>query len=98
MSMYNPPHPGEGLLEDIIKPLGLSITDAAKHLGVSRKTLSLVVNGRASVTADMAIRINKCFGGPSAAFWLRLQAAYDLWQAEQHADELHVTPVEERSA
>ncbi|MHB0975850.1 MAG: HigA family addiction module antitoxin [Candidatus Aquicultorales bacterium] len=98
MTEHQRAHPGEGLLEDMIKPLGLSITDAAKHLGISRKTLSLVVNGHASITADMAIRINKCFGGPSAGFWLRLQAAYDLWQAEQHSDDLKVTPVQERSA
>ena len=93
MSMYNPAHPGEILKELMIEPLGLSITDAARHLGVSRKTLSKVLNGRSSVTPEMALRLEMAFGKPNAAHWLRLQNAYDLWQTRQHSAAIHVTPI-----
>lgn len=93
MTMHNPSHPGEILLEDVIKPLGLSITEAAKHLGVSRKTLSKVVNGRGGLTPEMALRLELVFSKPNAAHWLRLQNAYDLWQARQHTEELDVDPL-----
>ena len=91
--MYNPAHPGEILKELMIEPLGLSITDAARHLGVSRKTLSKVLNGRSSVTPEMALRLEMAFGKPNAAHWLRLQNAYDLWQTRQHSAAIHVTPI-----
>jgi len=78
--MYNPPHPGEHLREDYFKPLGLSITAAAKALGVSRKTLSEVVNGHASISVDMAMRLGKAFND-DPEIWLRLQQQYDLSQA-----------------
>lgn len=80
--MHNPPHPGEMVLEECIKPLGLTITSAAKTLGVSRKSLSELVNGKFGISADMAIRIARVFGG-SAEIWLRLQAKYDLWHATE---------------
>ncbi|MDX2073721.1 MAG: HigA family addiction module antitoxin [Alphaproteobacteria bacterium] len=80
--MYNPPHPGEMVLEECIKPLGLTITAAASSLGVSRKTLSELVNGKFGVSADMALRLSKVFGG-SAEIWLRLQSKHDLWEATQ---------------
>lgn len=80
--MYNPPHPGEHVLEDCIRPLGLSITQAAVALGVTRKTLSALVNGKAGISADMAVRLSKVFGS-TADFWMRLQGAYDLWHATQ---------------
>ena len=76
--MYNPAHPGEILKDLVIEPLGLSITDAARYLGVSRKTLSKVLNGRGAVTPEMALRLEMVFGGPNAAHWLRLQNADDL--------------------
>ena len=98
MSMYNPAHPGEILKELVIEPLGLSVTDAARHLGVSRKTLSKVLNGRGAVTPQMALRLEMTFGKPNAAHWLRLQNAYDLWQARQQSATIHVTPIEEYSA
>lgn len=92
MSMHAPPHPGELVREDCLKPLGLSITKAAAALGVSRKTLSEIVNRRAGVSPEMAIRLSKAFGG-GAEVWLRMQAAHDLWKARQHEDEIDVKPV-----
>ncbi len=94
MSMHDPAHPGEILNELVIAPLGLSITNAARHLGVSRKTLSKVLNGRGAVTPEMALRLEMTFGKPNAAHWLRLQNAYDLWQIRQRSPAIHVTPVE----
>ena len=98
MSMHNPAHPGEILKELVIEPLGLSVTEAARHLGISRKTLSKVLNSRGAVTPEMALRLEMTFGKPNAAHWLRLQNAYDLWQARQHYADIHVTPVETRVA
>ena len=90
MSMHNPPHPGEVIKELCIEPLGLSVTDAAKGLGVSRKALSELLNGKSGISPLMAIRLSKAFGG-SAESWLKQQVAYDLWKAQQHADEINVT-------
>lgn len=92
MNMYNPPHPGELVLEDCLKPLGLTITKAAAALGVSRKTLSEIVNGRAGISPEMAIRLSKAFGG-GAEVWLRMQAAHDLWKVRQCEDEIDVKPL-----
>ena len=93
MPMYNPCHPGAILREDVFRPLHMTITAAAKHLGVSRKTLSKVINERGAITPEMAIRLEKAFK-PSADHWLAMQAAYDLWQARQHSNDIHVTPIE----
>lgn len=93
MSMHNPAHPGEILRELALVPLGLSVTDAANHLGVSRKTLSKVLNGRGTVTPEMALRLEMTFGKPDAAHWLRLQNAYDLWQAKRRSRAIHVSPI-----
>lgn len=90
--MHNPPHPGELVREDCLEPLGLSVTDAAQALGVSRKTLSQILNGRAGISADMAVRLSKAFGS-TPRHWLQLQMNYDLWHAEQRADELAVERV-----
>jgi antitoxin HigA-1 len=89
MRMHNPPHPGEILLELWLKPLGLSITGAAAMLKVSRKTLSEIANGRASVSPEMALRLELAFG-KSAESWLAHQAAYDLWQLQARAAKLGV--------
>ena len=89
MLMHNPPHPGEVLKELCLEPLGLTVTDAAKALGVSRKTLSMVVNGRAGISPEMAIRLSIAFD-TSAESWLNQQIQFDLWQAEQHRSELKV--------
>ncbi len=88
--MFNPPHPGEVIKELCLEPLGISVTAAAKGLGVSRKTLSALLNGRAGVSPEMAIRLSIAFD-TSAESWLNQQSQYDLWQAEQHRDELKVT-------
>lgn len=89
MPMKNPPHPGLSVRHDCLKPLGLSVTEAAKKLGVSRKQLSDVVNGHSGISPQMAIRLDKAFGG-GANTWYRLQAAYDLAQAMKQADQIKV--------
>ena len=89
MLMHDPPHPGEVLKELCLEPLGLTVTDAAKALGVSRKTLSMVVNGRAGISPEMAIRLSIAFD-TSAESWLNQQIQFGLWQAEQHRSELKV--------
>jgi antitoxin HigA-1 len=81
MPMKNPPHPGGTVLRDCIEPLGLSITDAAEKLGVSRFTLSELVNGKRGISPEMAVRLSKVFGG-SAESWLVQQAQYDLAQVD----------------
>jgi addiction module HigA family antidote len=87
--MFDPPHPGEHVRANCLEPLGLSITAAAKALGVARKTLSELVNGKSGISPEMAIRLEKAFGS-SARHWMQLQMNYDLWHAEQRADDLHV--------
>ena len=89
MPMKNPPHPGLSVRHDCLEPLGLSVTEAAKKLGVSRKQLSDIVNCNSGISPEMAIRLDKAFGG-GAETWFRLQAAYDLAQAMKHADQIKV--------
>ena len=84
--MHHPPHPGETLRDDILPALGLSVTEAAEQLGVARPTLSKVLNGRAAISPEMAIRLEKWLGvenGGRADIWLAEQTAYDLWQARE---------------
>ena len=87
MPMKNPPHPGSLVLHDCIEPLGLTITGAAAALGVSRITLSELVNGKRGISAEMSVRLSKAFGG-SAESWLTQQAHYDL--AQLRADRIKV--------
>ncbi len=87
--MHNPPHPGEVIRELCLEPLGLSVTEAAKALGVTRKTLSAILNGRAGISPEMAIRLSIAFD-TSAESWLNQQTQYDLWKAEQHRKDLQV--------
>ena len=89
MKMYNPPHPGEILKELFLELLGLTITETAKALGVSRKHLSEVINGHLGISPEMAMRLSIAFS-TTAEHWLRLQMAYDLWQIEQVASKLKV--------
>ncbi|MBW8879384.1 MAG: HigA family addiction module antidote protein [Acidobacteria bacterium] len=89
MKMHNPPHPGEVLKSLCLEPLALTITDAAKALGVSRKTLSGIVNGRAGISPEMAIRLSLAFD-TSAESWLNQQLQHDLWQAEKMRAALRV--------
>ena len=91
MKMHNPPHPGEIIREDCLKPLGLSVTAAAEWLGVSRQSLSELLNGRNGVSAEMAIRLEKA-GWSNAETWLGAQTAYDLWQAKRRARSIKVRP------
>lgn len=86
MKMHNPPHPGLTLRDDVLPALGLNVTQAAEQLGVSRVALSRVLNGRASISPDMALRIEAWLGadrGGDARVWLAQQSAYDVWQAMQ---------------
>lgn len=92
MKMYNPPHPGEIIKGLWLDPLGVSITDAAQAMDVSRKTLSKIVNGRGRVTPEIAVRLSIALGS-SAESWLGHQAAYDLWELEQHKGDLRVVPL-----
>lgn len=82
MSMCNPPHPGEIIREFCVEPLNITVTEAAKALGVSRKTFSTLLNGRAGISPEMALRLSKVFGRTPEG-WLRLQLQYDLWKAKQ---------------
>lgn len=79
MNMHNPPHPGEVLQEMYIRPLALSITDAAKGLGITRQSLSELVNGRRNISTEMALRLSKAFS-TTAEYWLNMQTQFDLWQ------------------
>jgi addiction module HigA family antidote len=83
--MHNPPHPGEIIREFCIEPLNLSVTEAAKALGVTRKTLSALLNGRSGISPEMALRLSKVFGRTPEG-WLRLQLQFDLWKTEQSVD------------
>ena len=89
MRMHNPPHPGEIIKSLCLEPLGLSVTEAAKALGVSRKTLSSILNGRGGISPEMAVRLSIAFG-TSAESWLSQQTQYDLWHAEQRRKRLRV--------
>ena len=89
MRMYNPPHPGEVVKTLCLAPLDLSVTETAKALGVSRKTLSAILNRRAGISPEMAIRLSIAFG-TSAESWLNQQTQYDLWRAERRRKELRV--------
>ncbi len=92
MSMYKPPHPGKAVRIDCLEPFGLTVTEAAKILGVSRQALNNLVNEKAGVSPEMAIRLAKAFGGRPES-WLGMQLAFDLWQAKQESDEIDVQPV-----
>ncbi len=98
MPMKNPPHPGRIVRNACLEPLGLAVTEGARVLGVTRQALSNVVNGKAGISPEMAIRLSKAFGS-TAETWLRMQLAYDLAEARkdesrikvrrQHVEELH---------
>ena len=90
MAMKNPPHPGRVIRDKVIGPLGLEVTRAAQILGVARPTLSKVLNQRASLSPEMALRIEKAFG-PSADHLMRMQVAYDMAQARRDEDKIPVS-------
>ena len=89
MMMKDPPHPGLSVRHDCLEPLGLSVTEAARRLGVSRKRLSDIVNCRSGISPEVAIRLDKAFGG-GAQTWYRLQAAYELARAMKKASRIRV--------
>jgi addiction module HigA family antidote len=89
MKMHHPPHPGEVLRDLCLTPLGLTVTQAAKALDVSRKTLSAIVNGRAGISPEMAVRLSLAFG-TTAESWMNQQVQFDLWHAERSRKKLRV--------
>ena len=100
MRMHNPPHPGELVREECLMPLGLTVTAAARALGVTRKALSELINGHSGISPEMAIRLTKAFGGAPET-WLGMQMEYDLWHASRRASRLKVKklyPVERKAA
>ncbi|HEY2758522.1 MAG TPA: HigA family addiction module antitoxin [Pseudolabrys sp.] len=96
MPMKNPPHPGELVRVDCLEPLGLSITDAAKALNVSRQALNNLVNKKSGISPEMAVRLSKVFNG-SPEFWMRLQLNYDLAQIERNSAKIVVNRVVKKS-
>ena len=97
MPMKNPPHPGRSIKDACLEPLRLSVTEGAKVLGVTRHTLSRVINGQSGISPDMAIRLEKA-GWSNADHWLRLQTAYELAQARKHQDQIQVERYEPQPA
>ncbi len=97
MPMKNPPHPGLSVRIDCLEPLGLTVTEAAKKLGVSRAAFSRLINEQAGVSPEMAIRFEKA-GWSTADTWTRMQAAYDLARARRHEDEIIVESFAPQSA
>ena len=92
MSLKNPPHPGKTIREICLKPLKLSVTGAAEALGISRVSLSKLLNGKNGISPEMSYRLSKAFGS-TPAFWLRLQMAYDLAQMKKTASKIKVKRV-----
>ena len=97
MPMHDPPHPGEIVRYECLEPLGLSVTRAAEGLGVTRQTLSDLVNERSGVSVEMAVRLSKAFGSTPET-WLSMQMAYDLWQARNRAEDIQVERFAEASS
>ena len=89
MGMHNPPHPGGIIKEICVEPLGLTVTKAAESLGVTRKTFSMLLNGKSGISPEMALRLSKVFGRTPEG-WLKLQLQYDLWKAKQYVDIDHL--------
>lgn len=96
MRMKNPPHPGLSVRHDCLEPLGLSVAKGAKVLGITRQAMHNLVSGKAGISAEMAIRLDKAFGG-GAETWLRMQAAYDLAQVEKKVGHIKVRRVADAS-
>jgi len=94
-TMKNPPHPGETVRYDCLEPLGLTITEGAKALGVTRQALNNLVNGKSGISPEMAIRLSKAFGS-SPETWLKMQLDYDLAKARQGEGKIHVKRVQKK--
>ena len=95
MRMKNPPHPGRVVRQECLEPLGLTVTQAARLLGVTRQALNNLVNGRAGISPEMSIRLSKAFGS-SPEVWLGMQLEYDLAEAEKNADQIKVERVTQK--
>jgi addiction module HigA family antidote len=95
--MHNPPHPGLSVRQDCLEPLGLTVTAGARALGVTRQALNNLVNGKSAISPEMAIRLDKAFGG-GAHVWLAMQANYDLARAMFRADEIRIERVAPKAA
>lgn len=93
---FEPPHPGEYLREDILPAIDMNITQLAEHLGVSRQSISRLVNERCSVSVEMAQRLGQAFEN-GARYWLTLQMQHDLWKAENHTNNITVLPLDSNS-
>ena len=89
MLMHDPPHPGAFIRRQCLEPLNLTVTEAAKGLGVSRNTFSMLLNGRLGISPEMAIRLSQAFGG-SPKSWLQQQLQYDLWHTQQNRENVPV--------
>ena len=89
MPMHSPPHPGEIVKYECLEPLGLTVTRAAEGLGITRQALSNLLNEKSGMSVDMALRLSQAFGSTPET-WLRLQMAYDLWQAREQAEQIKV--------
>ena len=89
MLMHDPPHPGGVIRRQCLEPLGLTVTEAAKGLAVSRNTLSMLLNGRLGISPEMALRLSEAFGG-SPESWLLQQMQYDLWQAKENRGQVAI--------
>ena len=89
MPMYDPPHPGELVRHECLEPLGLTVTEGAKALGVTRQALNNLVNGKSGISPEMAIRLSKAFGSDPEV-WLGMQMDYDLWHAKRRARKIKV--------
>ena len=90
--IHNPKHPGKMVKTLCLEPLGLSVTEAAKALGISRPTLSKLINGKINITPEMAIRLSVVFH-TSDELWVNLQSGYDLWKAQKQKKKLHLKPL-----
>jgi antitoxin HigA-1 len=97
MPMKNSPHPGKAVRVACLEPLGLSVTEGAKALGISRQSLSNLINGKTGISPEMAIRLSKAFGSTPDT-WIKLQAAYDLARALRHEKQIRVQRYSRRSA
>lgn len=92
MPMFKPPHPGKAVRVDCLEPYGLTVTEAARILGVSRQALNNLVNEKSGISPEMAIRLAKAFGGEPES-WMEMQLAYEMWQAKQDSDDINIKPV-----
>ena len=91
MTLHNPIHPGLNVKDALIEGTGLTVTEAAKHLGISRTTLSRLLNGHMGISPEMAVRLAKFFN-TSIEMWANMQTQYDIWLVRQHEDEIDVEP------